>query len=693
MSMCFARFQQYACTLLIVTVCSVLSFSQNSHVIANSTPRLPAHAQIVGPADASKTISITVWLKQRNKSELDEVVRQMYRPGSPSYHRWLTRDQYNARYAPSAQDAKAVSDFLTSRGLKVSSVDKANHYVVAEGRIGNVQSALHVQLSQVRVDGELRRVNMSDPIIEGAAGAAVASVQGLTDRVFKPHSKRPIDPDTHKPFAAVPLATATPNGAFFSGNCLRSPQSRSFTTNGGFPKATYKGNRYGQDIDSAQPNLPPCGYDPAELQSAYGLTSLFQKGWDGSGQTVVIVDAFGSPTIRKDANTFSKFYGLPALNASNFQVIKVGVATGCTPADGCDPASWVEETTLDVEYVHAVAPKANIILIEAKDNTFTNLDLAVFLAASNQLGSVISNSYGAPEVLLSPAELLVQDSNNQLAAALGASANYSTGDDGDYFVATGGAFRSVSSPAVSPYATAIGGTSLFLNSAKTKIKLQTGWGNNETRIVNTTAEGSTPVVPPLNLGFVFGAGGGTSEFFAKPSYQKSLPGAGRSIPDISYVGDPFTGVEIILTDPASGGLVVEVIGGTSLSCPMFSGMWAIANQAAGAPLGQAAPLLYTLPTGAITDVIDASSTSNVTGTIKTSATTSIAVSADDLAAPLENTTSYFSAMYNSPFSTRWFVLTFGTDSSLTTGVGWDNVTGLGTPNGLTFVKDVVAAAP
>jgi hypothetical protein len=92
-------------------------------------------------------------------------------------------------------------------------------------------------------------------------------------------------------------------------------------------------------------------------------------------------------------------------------------------------------------------------------------------------------------------------------------------------------------------------------------------------------------------------------------------------------------------------------------------------------------------------VIDATSSSNVTGTIKTSPTASIALSADDLAAPLENTTSYFSAMYNSPFSTRWLVLTFGTESSLTAGVGWDNVTGLGTPNGLTFVKDVVAAAP
>jgi hypothetical protein len=137
------------------------------------------------------------------------------------------------------------------------------------------------------------------------------------------------------------------------------------------------------------------------------------------------------------------------------------------------------------------------------------------------------------------------------ASALGASANNSTGDDGDFSVASKGEFTSVSAPAISPFATAVGGTSLFLNSAKTKINLQTGWGNNETRIVNRVTEGSTPVKPPLNLGFVFGAGGGASEVFAKPSYQRSLPGSARMIPDISYVADPFTGVEIILTDPTA----------------------------------------------------------------------------------------------------------------------------------------------
>ena len=157
------------------------------------------------------------------------------------------------------------------------------------------------------------------------------------------------------------------------------------------------------------------------------------------------------------------------------------------------------------------------------------------------------------------------------------------------------------------------------------------------------------------------------------------------------MADPFTGIEIIRT-PVGGNLpVLEVIGGTSLSCPMFSGMWAIASQKAGGFLGQAAPLVYNLPAGAVRDVPAYGSPNNVSGAIATSTGTLIETK-NALVAPLENTTRYYSAMYNSPFSTRWFVLGFGLDSSLTTGPGWDDVTGVGTPNGLNFVNAVVAAA-
>jgi subtilase family serine protease len=133
-----------------------------------------------------------------------------------------------------------------------------------------------------------------------------------------------------------------------------------------------------------------------------------------------------------------------------------------------------------------------------------------------------------------------------------------------------------------------------------------------------------------------------------------------------------------------------VVGGTSLACPMFSALWAISAQAAGTWLGQAAPILYTLPADAITDVVATNGPDNVSGITRIPPNPAVIESADALAAPLGNTTEYVSTLFNG-VSTRWYVLTFGTDSSLTTGPGWDDVTGLGTPNGANFVAAVAAA--
>jgi len=164
--------------------------------------------------------------------------------------------------------------------------------------------------------------------------------------------------------------------------------------------------------------------------------------------------------------------------------------------------------------------------------------------------------------------------------------------------------------------------------------------------------------------------------------------------------DPETGNEIVVTPTSVAGdpQLVEVFGGTSLSTPMFSAVWALANQAnainGGGALGQAAPLLYKLKGNAIVDVslTKADTKNNVTGVIVAPPAKPQKLSADDLAAPLDGTKLYVSALFNSASSTRWDVFTFGTDSSLSTGPGWDNVTGLGTPNGDVFIKAAVKAA-
>jgi subtilase family serine protease len=159
--------------------------------------------------------------------------------------------------------------------------------------------------------------------------------------------------------------------------------------------------------------------------------------------------------------------------------------------------------------------------------------------------------------------------------------------------------------------------------------------------------------------------------------------------------DPQTGNEVVVSpDGIPAHAEVDVFGGTSLSCPMFSAIWAIANQAAGGgPIGQAAPILYELPESAIIDVnlTPVDTLLNVSGLIIDPPKAPLFETPADLAQPLENTRRFVSALYQSPSSTRWDVFTFGTDSSLVTGPGWDNVTGLGTPNGTTFINKVVKA--
>jgi len=413
------------------------------------------------------------------------------------------------------------------------------------------------------------------------------------------------------------------------------------------------------------------------VQTAYNLNALYAQGFDGSGQTIVIVDAYGSDTIQRDAEIFSQVYGLPDITSANFQIVK---APGLVNNPKGPVRNWTIETTLDVEWAHALAPKANIALVTATDHS--SLDEAVNLAVVRHLGNVISNSWSSIEIFGNPATHDRMNRILQMAAAEGVDVNFATGDFGDETIRIG--IKAVDFPASSPFATGIGGTSLALNPDNT-MAFQTGWGTNLTRLANPISTHSSPVIPPLIFGFQDGAGGGTSAEFAKPAFQSGLPGDARLVPDISMLADPQTGAELIET--FNGVTEVGVIGGTSLATPLFSAVMAIASQKAGHGLGQAAALVYNLPSGAITDVVPISAPTNATGTNTTSSGT-VSLTTQQIVGPTGNTTVFYAPLFQSPFSTRWDVLTFGTDSSLTTAVGWDNVTGVGTPSGQAFVNAI-----
>jgi subtilase family serine protease len=388
----------------------------------------------IGPEDISKTISVTVWLNLHNKAALDTLVQQMYDKTSPNYHKFVTMKQFKAQFAPTAKDAAMVRSFLASHNMNVMSIDTNNHFVVAQGRVGDAQTAFHTQINRAMVNGVMHRVTTSRPSVTEPAGAVISTVQGLSDLSYQTNVSPAKNPQTGEAYAGVSPSAPGPDGLFFSGDCLRPPQTVSFNTGSTTPKATYTGNIYGADINSPAPNLPPCGYDAAEMQTAYGLDKVFKKGLDGNGQTIVIVDAFGSNTISADANLFSSLNKLPEFTKSNFAIFTPNGSATCTSTNGCIAGNWQFETTLDVEWAHAMAPGANIALVLAADNSFTNLDIANLFAIENQLGTVVSNSFGSPEVViadLDPAELTVENGISEIAAALGISQNISSGDNGD----------------------------------------------------------------------------------------------------------------------------------------------------------------------------------------------------------------------------------------------------------------------
>jgi subtilase family serine protease len=685
-----SAFACLAIPALLLTSSNGLAESSQGRYLTGHTVQRAAEVRDLGPESTSQTLRLTVWLHSKmDSAAADQMITDLYDKNSPNFHHWLSQAQADAAFAPTAAQAATVRKYLEDRHLREVASDPSNYFIKVEGTVRDIQEAFRVQIHRFDSRGTSFRSNVGEPWVDGSAATLIAAIDGMSEHKMRPHLVRPKDPATGESFHPSPLA-AGPDGAFFEAQCLRKPQTKTFKTMGGLPSATYAGNRYGANIEnSADGTLAPCGYQPSELQAAYGLKASYAAGFDGSGQTTVIVDAFGSPTIAQDSEIFSQLYGLPDITPANFKVLFPG-GQPAAPDEG-----WATETTLDVQWAHAMAPGAKIVLLAAPTPNDADLQTAILYALEHNLGKSISNSYGEAEHDVPPAILANWYLLTRLAAALGVSVNFSSGDNGDSNPSgftDNVSYPGVSTPADMPWATGVGGTSVFLDN-KDNITTQTGWGNNITEVADTIALGSPPVIPPFNEGFDGGAGGGTSEFFPKPDFQAGLPGKHRLVPDIAVTADPFTGVEIICDGGSCGGgtgPLVEVIGGTSLACPMFSGIWSIANQGRKEGLGQAARLLYRLKKNAITDVLAVNSPDNVIGLIQTGKSNK-AYSAKSLVEPLDGTTKFVSALYNSPFSTRWFVLSFGTDSSLATAKGWDNVTGLGTPDGLSFIRAVRSA--
>jgi subtilase family serine protease len=667
--------------------------------VAHNTPRYVSFAKNLGPENPETTMEISIWLKLHNQSQLDLLTREMYQRNSPNFRHFLKPAEFSRMFAPGAAEAAQVQKFLASQNLAIVRVGPDNLFVRARGTVRDIETAFHVQLNNYNVLGKVIRANASDPYIDDEAVSLVFTIAGLDSGEYEhPLMQRPTPPSVGQEVNTSMSSSATSADAssLYSSVCFSGAEKETFSTEGLglFPIGTYSGNHLNvQSVTSAG-----CAYTPPMIHSAYNLSGLYREGYDGKGQTIGIIDWCGSPTIRNDANAFSKQFGLPPLTSSNFAITYIPTVSACQQAD--DP-----EINVDVEWSHAVAPGANINLIVSPSAFFQDVDEAEYTAVNYGLATVISGSYGSMESLTPSSALATGSLISEIAAAEGISTNFATGDNGDFTME--GIPATVSAPADSPWATAVGGVTVALNSSNV-IQWQAGWGNN----LILMAQSGDIFVPPFSLGFAGGAGGGPSNCatqdaegnclagFPKPSFQKSLPGSVRLVPDISWLADPYTGVATLISIPSQlPEQVWQVLGGTSVAAPMFSGLWAIANQEAGAPLGDAAPYLYSMPAGTIYDIVPVRSSHNVTASIRTSRSATNHYTPGEVLGGSQPV-NFVSGIWDYPISEATpLAISFGTDcatvpvgfgtpctaaSALRTHAGWDDVTGVGVPNAKPF---------
>jgi subtilase family serine protease len=389
-------------------------------------------------------------------------------------------------------------------------------------------------------------------------------------------------------------------------------------------------------------------YDPYEIRHAYAVDNLIDVGFTGAGKTIVIVDAFQSPNIVQELNHYNAFYGLPSMNGlgapnnPNLPTFTQVAPEGLTPFVTGDPVmtGWAEEISLDVLWAHAIAPGANIVLVLAKDSNDSSIVSAEKYAVDNNLGDVISQSFGENESCLAPADLLSYNQVYAEATQKNITIFASSGDQGaSQQTCDGNSWvRAVSFPASHPLATGVGGTELHAAPYCLAVL------------------GCNPATNPVRgtyLGEIvwneFGSessGGGYSVLFDEPSYQQGTIHGGkqRGVPDVAYNAAVNHGVLTYLNIP---GLPAGfyLFGGTSAGSPQWAAITAIADQKANGRLGFINTALYRI--GQAQSLYSASLHDVTSG---------------------NNSVTEFD-VNNSPVPIAGF----------SAGVGWDPTTGLGSP--------------
>ncbi len=590
--------------------------------VARTSPTWVSHTKSVGDAPAKSKSTFRVYLAPRGgTAALQAAVLRVSDPKSSSYGHYLSAAQYHATYDPTAQTAASVRTWLTQNDLKVTGTAAHNRYLSVSGTNAAVEKAFSTKMKKYHHAGRTVQANDSAVAVPTSIASAILTVTGLDTT---PHLVKPSAPPPPPGFR-----NARPCSRFY-GQVAASTQADLKT-----PLPKFGGKTLPYAV---------CGYTGPQYRTAYENNSKY----DGSGVTVAVVDAYASPTLKADAQRYGTNHGDGGYAAGQFSK---NVNTPFTHVKECDGSGWYGEQSLDVESVHAMAPGANIRYYGANSCYDEDLLASITEVVDENQASIVTNSYGEPEEGVSGESAAAYQAVFLQAGMQGQSFLFSSGDNGDELANTG--IKQADASATDPYVTAVGGTADAIGSDG-KFLFQTGWGT-EKYSLSSNGKSWTPV------GYLYGAGGGESMLYNRPAYQNGVVpssyGSGRAVPDVGLDADPTTGMLVGLTQTFPDGVAYGEyrIGGTSLASPLFAGFTALRSQAAGKRVGFLNPTIYANAGKAFTDV---KGTPPDAGNVRVD----------------------FANSNDASGGLLYSVRTFNQDSSLKVRAGWDDVTGVGSPN-------------
>jgi subtilase family serine protease len=377
--------------------------------------------------------------------------------------------------------------------------------------------------------------------------------------------------------AAVPLAGITAGSVASASTVKLSSKVTPADRENGKPlyRKTSSPASIGQTFSCQAPesatNPLPC-YGPTQIRTAYDIPNRLT----GAGQTIVIIDAFGDPTVSSDLALFDSTFGLPN---PKLNVIYPDGQPTFDPTNA-DEVGWAGEISLDVQWSHAVAPGATIDLVVAKSDQDSDILAAQQYAIGHNLGSVLTQSFSEAETCMEPAIFTAQHQAFTAAAAENMSVFASAGDDGAAQPACSGDgyIKSVGTPASDPLVTSVGGTHLNASYINGSYESESVWNDSGTS-------------EDIGAG-----GGGFSTIYTKPAFQNSANTGSsfRGVPDVTYNADIFGGVLAVCSECNNGTPAFFIFAGTSSGSPQWAAITALADQQASHRLGDLNPALYTI---------------------------------------------------------------------------------------------------